>query len=748
MDTSTGLRFSLHLGAEPGPSIDDSMSDALPNQSADFAVIDFKMEETLSAPFRLVIDFASQRHDLAPADWLDRAVTLSVWQDGQALRRFHGIVSEFAQGDRGHRRTRYSLVVRPALWRLSLRHNSRIFQHVSPLTIIHTLLAERGITDAVFAVTREPAEREYCVQYRETDLAFLERLAAEEGLFYFHLFEGKGEDTVGGTHRLVFADAPQGLAALGPRTYHSRAGGSAPTRHLRRWRQTARVRPSSAQLKDYSFKQPAYSQLHTQLYNPSAEGLNEYAQCGVVDQGYEHYDYPGRYKTDASGQAFTRVRLEHLRRDAVTAEAESDLPELCPGTTFTLTDHDNAALNRDWQVLGVIHEGQQPQALEEDGFHQGGQPGLQGRAGSEAMTRYANTLTLAPGDRAWRPAPTPKPRVDGPQVAFVVGPEGEEIYCDPHGRVKVQFPWDRYAKGDTAGASGNAAEGASSAWLRVSQGWAGGGYGVMAIPRIGHEVIVSFLEGDPDQPLITGRTYHAVNTPPYPLPEHKTRTVIRTQSHKGEGFNELRFEDEKDREQIWVHAQRDLELITEHDRTEEIRNDSFLSVKRDRLEEIDRDTHLTVHGERREKIDTTHSLTVNGSLHLKAGKAWLSESGRELHIKAGQQIVLEAGDELTLAAGGNFLTLDASGVTIVGSNVRINAGGSASSGSGQAAETPRLPGQATPEQHSAITPVTHEQLLQAALQAAAVVEVCQIRDTARMGGPDNCNLGEQCRCQT
>ncbi|SFI09087.1 type VI secretion system tip protein VgrG [Modicisalibacter xianhensis] len=686
----SGLQFSLHLAG---------------TETLDLAVIEFAHREALSSPFELTIDFASQRHDLAPTDWLDREVTLSVWQDGQALRRFHGIVSEFAQGDRGHRRTRYSLVVRPALWRLSLRHNSRIFQHVSPQTIINTLLAERGITDVVFAVTREPAEREYCVQYRETDLAFVERLAAEEGLFYFHEFE----DTVGGTHRLVFADAPQALAALGPRTYHSRAGGTAPTRHLRRWRQTARVRPASAQLKDYSFKQPAYAQLHDQL----ADGLSEHAQR----DDYEHYDYPGRYKADASGQAFTRVRLEHLRRDAVTAEAQSDLPELCPGTTFTLTDHDNAALNRDWQVLGVVHEGLQPQALEEDGFNQGGQPGLQGRAGSEAMTRYANTLTLAPGDRAWRPTPTPKPRVDGPQVAFVVGPEGEEIHCDPHGRVKVQFPWDRYAQGDDT----------SSAWLRVSQGWAGGGYGAMAIPRIGHEVIVSFLEGDPDQPLITGRTYHAVNTPPYPLPEHKTRTVIRTQTHKGEGFNELRFEDEKDREQIWVHAQRDLELLTEHDRTEEIRNDSFLSVKRDRLEEIDRDTHLTVHGERRTRIDGNDHLSIGQTRHEKIGRAQLVEAGSEIHHKAGMKVVIEAGAEITLKAGGSFLKLDPSGVTIVGASVKINSGGSPGSGSGQAVEMPALPREAeAAPQFKPIQAPQHAALL----QQQALCPVCEKDDSA------------------
>ena len=732
MDTSTGLQFSLLLGTGLGPSIDDSMPGSLPNASNDLAVIGFRAEEALSAPFRLTVDFASHRPDLSPADWLDREVTLSIWQDGQALRRFHGVVSEFAQGDRGHRRTRYSLVVRPALWRLSLRHNSRIFQHVSPLTIINTLLAERGLTDVVFAVTREPAEREYCVQYRESDLAFIERLAAEEGLFYFHEFE----DRPGGAHRLVFADSPQALTALGPRTYHSRAGGTAPTRHLRRWRQTARVRPTSAQLMDYSFKQPGYSQLHTQWHDHPVDGL-ENSQRGAVEREYEHYDYPGRFKADASGQAFTRIRLENLRHDAVSAEGESDLPELRPGTALTLTGHDNAALNRDWQVVSVVHEGHQPQALEEDGFNQNGQPGLQGRTDPEAMTRYANTLALTPGDRTWRPVPNPRPRVDGPQVAFVVGPEDEEIHCDEHGRVKVQFPWDRYAQGDDS----------SSAWLRVSQGWAGGGYGAMAIPRIGHEVIVSFLEGDPDQPLITGRTYHAVNTPPYPLPEHQTRTVIRTQTHKGEGFNELRFEDEKDQEQIWVHAQKDFELLTEHDRTEEIRNDSFLAVKRDRIEEVDRHAHLTVHGERREKIDTTHSLTVNGSLHLKTGQAWLSESGRELHIKAGQQVVLEAGDELALNAGGSFLKLDTSGVTIVGPSVRINAGGTPGNGTGQAASMPVLPGHATAEHHEPITPVNHEQLLQAALQAAAVVEACQIRDITLASGPGNCNLGAQCRCQ-
>ncbi|OBX35995.1 phage-related baseplate assembly protein [Halomonas elongata] len=218
---------------------------------------------------------------------------------------------------------------------------------------------------------------------------------------------------------------------------------------------------------------------------------------------------------------------------------------------------------------------------------------------------------------------------------------------------------------------------------------------MMAIPRIGHEVIVSFLEGDPDQPIITGRTYHAVNTPPYELPAHKTRTVLRTQTHQGEGFNELRFEDQHDQEQIWVHAQKDLELLTENDRTEEIRRDSHLAVKRDRVSELDRDDHLTVHGERRTQIDGDDHLNVGQTRHEKIGRAQLVEAGSEVHHKAGMKVVVEAGAEITLKAGGSFLKLDPSGVTINGPSVKINSGGSPGSGTGQSAQTPILPGRSS-----------------------------------------------------
>ena len=612
MANGNGLSFTLTL-----PGVDD------------VAVVDFTHREALSAPFELTLNFASRNGQLNAAELLDRDATLTVWHSGEALRQVNGIVSEFSQGDRGHRRTFYSLVLRPALWRLSLRHNSRIFQKVTPITIITTLCQERGISDITFDVTREPVEREYCVQYRETDLAFIERLAAEEGLFYYHTFEA-------GSHRLVFSDDPKLLSSLGERTYHSRAGGTPPTRHVRQLRQTARVASSSATLKDYTFKNPAYAQLHEH----QGRDVEQHGQR----TDYEHYDYPGRYKQDASGKPFTRTRLEYLRREAITAHAESDLPELAPGARFTLTDHDADALNRDWQLIEVTHYGEQPQALEEDSISSSDTGG---------MTRYHNTLVLGPGNTAWRATPNPKPRVDGPQVAFVVGPPGEEIHCDEFGRVKVQFPWDRYAEPNEK----------ASCWVRVSQGWAGAGYGSIAIPRIGHEVTIAFLEGDPDQPLITGRTYHAVNTPPYLLPEHKTRTTIKTQTHQGEGFNELCFEDKAGEEFIYMHAQKNMELHVlnsrqkrvEFDDTATIGNNSHLAVAKDRVETIDGNRDITVRTNHTEQVDGDRGLTVGGS--------YQTHANGDITFKADGELILDA-SKITLVAGGAALVVGGGSVDV------------------------------------------------------------------------------------
>ncbi|OEY67016.1 hypothetical protein BG841_11485 [Marinobacter sp. X15-166B] len=390
---------------------------------------------------------------------------------------------------------------------------------------------------------------------------------------------------------------------------------------------------------------------------------------------YQHYDYPGRFKSDTSGAPFARARLDALRNDAREATGQSNRPDFVPGSKFSLQEHDQPELNQPWLLTTVVHAGTQPQALEEEG---GADP-----------TTYSNAFRAIPASLIWRPRPGRRPRMDGPQVAIVTGPEGEEIHCDAYGRVKVRFPWDRGLP-PGAGQPGHTAD-RSSAWLRVSQGWAGDGYGFMALPRVGHEVLVSFFDGDPDQPIITGGTYHATNLPPYPLPAHKTRTVLKTKTHKGVGSNELRFEDEAGEEQVFVHAQRDLDLLIGHNCTETIDNDSHLTVGKDAFCQVNGDEHLTVNGEQRQAVRGECSHRIGGTFHQQTAGATLSEAGSEVHHQAGTKVVLDAGSELTLAGGGSFISLDASGVCLSGPVVKINSGGAPARGSGQAAALPRLP---------------------------------------------------------
>ncbi|MDF4897101.1 type VI secretion system tip protein TssI/VgrG, partial [Vibrio parahaemolyticus] len=244
-------------------------------------------------------------------------------------------------------------------------------------------------------------------------------------------------------------------------------------------------------------------------------------------EDYAYFDFPGGHKSDEQGKALSQVRLDYLRRESHTANGQSNEAQLRAGYRFTLSEHMDDACNGDWTVVSVRHHGKQPQALEESG---GG-----------GATTYHNDFKLIPATHTWRTLPTLKPTAQGPEIAVVVGPEGEEIHCDAYGRVRIRFPWDRYHANDDS----------ASCWIRVAQGLAGPQYGFMALPRVGNEVVVSFLNGDPDQPIVTGRTYHETNTPPYALPANKTKTVLRSQTHQGQGFNELSFEDQSGQEKLY-----------------------------------------------------------------------------------------------------------------------------------------------------------------------------------------------------
>ncbi|ENY6169578.1 type VI secretion system Vgr family protein, partial [Vibrio fluvialis] len=639
--------------------------------------------------FRYELELASRLANLTPEMVVDKVAELTLYRDDVLVQRVNGIVRRFTQGNTGHHHTFYSLTLVPALERLSLRHNSRIFQLNTVPEILSILLQEMGINDYAFALTRDCAQREFCVQYRETDLDFLHRLAAEEGLVYSFIHEE-------GKHTLIFSDASESLPKLGePIPYNTLAGGMIESPYISALSVHTQSEVSHTALQDYSFKKPAYS------FAQQAVGTEmEYQQ-----PDYEHFDAPGRYKNDVSGKAFSQIRLDYLRRNAHTATGKSNQPLLRPGVKFDLQEHLDDTLNRDWLVVSVTSQGTQPQALEEAGGH--------------GATTYANQFSLIPAHRTWRATPQAKPQVDGPMIATVVGPEGEEIFCDEHGRVKLHFPWDRYSNGDEH----------SSCWVRVSQGWAGSQYGMIAIPRIGHEVIVSFLNGDPDQPIVTGRTYHATNTAPYALPDNKTKTVLRTETHQGQGYNELSFEDQAGSEQIYLHAQKDFDGLIENDHTSVIKHDKHLTLENDRFTQIKNNQHLTVGGESRESVTGNRTLMVEGSLHVKTGSVWVNESGTEVHIKAGQKVVIEAGSEITVKAGGSFVKVDPAGVHLSGAGVNLNSGGSPGSGSGFSGQAATLPGNLddAPPLDAPKT-VSYQALLQAEEANVPAVKPCPLAE--------------------
>ncbi|MGI8490375.1 type VI secretion system tip protein VgrG [Pectobacterium sp. S5] len=594
MANSTGLQFTVKVGALPAST---------------FAVVDFQLSEALNQPFALSLNLASPLPGIDFGAVLDQPCELLVWYEGELQRRVSGIVSAFAQGDTGFRRTRYQAEVRPALWRLGLRTNARLFQAQKPEAIIGTLLEEAGITDYAFALRNEHAVREYCVQYRESDLAFITRLAAEEGLYFFHEFEE-------GKHRLVFAD-DAGALAKGPELFFNLATqGLSEGAYVRRFRYSEAVRTAEVALKDYSFKTPAYGLLHNKM-----SGELEHQR-----ESYQHFDYPGRFKQDPSGKAFTSYRLDALRAGAMTGSGESNAAELMPGSSFTLTEHPNLALNIAWQLVAITHSGQQPQALEEES---GGEP-----------TTYSNSFEVVKASTTWRADLPYKPMVDGPQIATVVGPAGEEIYCDQYGRVKLQFPWDRYGASDDQ----------SSCWVRVSQGWAGGQYGLIAIPRIGHEVIVSFLEGDPDQPIVTGRTFHATNPSPYPLPANKTRTSLRTSTHKGAGFNELRFEDQAGQEEVFIHAQKDMNTVVLNNRSTGVGVDHAENVGRDQISVIGRHQILNV--------------VENQGTEIQGAQKVIIGAGRETEVTMNEKLTVTGNITITSTGGNIELTTGAGSLTI------------------------------------------------------------------------------------
>jgi type VI secretion system secreted protein VgrG len=479
--------------------------------SHDTAVMDFRAQERLSAPYDVSLTLACE-DEINFDDVVGKEAVLTIVGDGQD-RHVHGIVNEFMQTGSKGRFFVYETRVVPALWLLSLEQDCRIFQNKTVQDIITQVLKDGGITTDRFAfrLQGQYQPRDYCVQYRETDLNFISRLLEEEGIFYF--FEHEKDK-----HSVVFADSTvvyKPIAGDPNVTFNPSEGAVPEAECILGFAFSRRVFPGKVTRRDYNFEKPALD-LTTQ------DQAKEY-------QTMELYDYPGEYPDTQRGKKLAQIRLQESMTYQTAAEGNSTCPRLVPGSTFTLKDHDRKDFNQDYLLVEVTNTGTQPQALEEQA------------AGGSAMG-YSNRFLAIPSAVTFRPRRTAiRPVVEGVQTAIVVGPAGEEIYTDEHGRVKVQFHWDREGKKDEK----------SSCWVRVSQLWAGEGWGAMHIPRIGQEVIVDFIEGDPDRPLVTGRVYHGTNKPPYPLPDEKTKsTIISNTSLGGKTHNELLMEDKQGKTQV------------------------------------------------------------------------------------------------------------------------------------------------------------------------------------------------------
>jgi type VI secretion system secreted protein VgrG len=640
----------------------------------------FHGQEGVSQLFHFDLRMHSEKSGITLAELIGQPATVAVVLPDGEVRHINGLISHFAQGgssplEEGENPTvfaHYHATLVPWLWLLTRRSNCRIFQNLSVPDILEKIFKEYGSVEFSNRLQGSYGQREYCVQYRETDFNFVSRLMEEEGIFYFFEHEEA-------KHTLVLADSPNAFkpSPLHPSvSYRSVTGDEREEDILTEFTYGHELRPGKYTVADFNFEQPKLDLTATLV--------------GTQPQKYEIYDYPGEYATKDAGEALVgrRLEAEQLPREVITGAGTCR--GFVPGFRFKLREHYRNSFEREYVLTSVYHSADQ---------------GVNYRSSDEGAAAdliYSNSFQCLPHPTPFRPPrTTPVPLVHGSQTAIVTGKAGEEIWVDKYGRVKVQFHWDRDGQYDEN----------SSCWVRVSQNWAGKKWGAMFLPRVGQEVIVDFLEGDPDQPIITGRVYNGENMPHYALPGEMTKSYIKSYSSKGGGgFNELRFEDKKGSEQVFLHAERQQDNRTKADSLEWVGHDRHLIVKHDQFEKVEGDKHLQIVGDQNEKVDGTVSLKVGMDLqqkvgmnaaldagmeiHHKAGMNVMVESGMSMTVKSGMTLVLESGVDLTLKVGGNFISLNPAGVFIQGTMVMINSGGAAGaagSGAGCSPEAPKDP---------------------------------------------------------
>ncbi|MCP4117536.1 MAG: type VI secretion system tip protein VgrG [Desulfobacteraceae bacterium] len=580
----------------------------------------FNGREGISELFSFELRMISERHDIVFKDIIGKNVSVSIMLADGSKRYLNGLISSFSQsgGDRVGSETQfssYTATIMPWFWLLTRTADSRIFQKLSVPDIVEKIFAEYGFTDHSLRLQGSYEPREYTVQYRETDFNFIARLLEEEGIFYFFEHEEK-------KHTMVLADSPTEHSPCPNRDfarYLVTDGSEEGEDVLTRIEAMKEIRAGRYTLKDFNFQVP-----NTDLK------VTTDSKYQVGPEEREIYDYPGVYANRGQGDRLTTIRIEEEEARITTITGNGSCRHFASGFRFTLQEYFRDDMNdKDYVLTRVEHHADQKESY---------------RSGTAADSSYANRFECIPFEVPFRPPrSTPRPVVKGVQTAIVVGPAGEEIHTDEFGRVKVQFHWDREGKNDEN----------SSCWIRVSQVWAGASWGAMYIPRIGHEVIVEFIEGNPDRPIITGRVYHGNNTPPYPLPANKTRSTIKSNSTiGGGGSNEFRFEDKKGDEEIYLHGQKDWNIIIENNKTQSVGVDESLSVGHDRTKTVGNDQKETIGVNKTIQVGTNHSETVGSNMTQTVGvnKTETIGAAKALTIGAAYQVTVGAAMNETVGA--------------------------------------------------------------------------------------------------
>ena len=608
------------------------------------ALRSFSIQEQLGRMFQIEAELSSEDGEIDFDKVVGRNATIRLEIGDKATRYFNGEVSRLVQVAHKDGFACYRATLVPWLWFLTRTADCYIFQEMTVREIIEDVFTTYGFNDYEFNLSATYKAREYCVQYRETDFNFVSRLMEQEGIYYYFKHEN-------GKNTLMLSDA---ISAHKPFKgyeeviFHEVKTAGASREAVTEWTMEKEVQPILYALQDFDFKKPKNSLL------ASASVTRQYGAAH-----FEMFDFPGEYVEPADGDRLADVRINELQAQYEVLEGLSNVRGLSTGCTFKLKKHTRADQNREYLITSV--------SLSADG----GPFGSMGESSEAEGEHFSCSFTCIEKKQQFRsPRLTPKPIIQGPQTAIIVGPAGEEIYTDKYGRVKVLFHWDRYSKADEN----------SSCWVRVSQGLAGKGWGQISNPRIGQEVIIEFLEGDPDRPIITGRVYNAEAMPPYALPANQTMSAIKSNSSKGgAGFNEIRLEDKKGEEQIFMHGEKNLDirikndafetidhdrnLVIGNDQVEHVKNNRSETVDADHMETISKDRHLKVVGKEAKDVGKSQSLTVTGDV-IEVFKANHSEQTTGNYYLKAENIVIEASTNITINVGESFIAIEKSGIKI------------------------------------------------------------------------------------